>query len=271
MYRNTPEFPTIQALKDILSQTDGRALYRHYEELLRMATVHIFYIGTSSLERVANSLSHAFADYPVGSHLPVMPLCPATPLPFWSQTERMPVSQGKLVMGFRSGLSITATPDYHRGLLLNEIFGGSAASKLFLNVREKMSLCYYCSSSYSIYTGDMMVSSGIEVKNRQRVEEAILAQFEDIRKGHITKVEFEAAKRSLENCYRQIYDNPLDLSSFYGSRSFLGLSETVEECREAIAKVSLQDIVALSQHVVCDTAFFIEGTSEPKEVEDDEA
>ena len=115
-----------------------------------------------------------------------------------------------------------------------------------------------------------MVSSGIEVKNRDRVRQAILSQFQSIQEGCVTATEFEAARRSLENCYRQIYDSPLDLSSFYGSRRFFGLSESVEKCREAIARVTLAEVLDLSQRVVCDTEFFVEGTAAGKEVDDDD-
>ena len=117
MYRHLPEFPTMKELKKILAQTNGRMLYKHYEELLRLSSVNVFYIGSAPIERVASCLSRAFAEYPVGLRAPAISLTPASPCPYSEQTERMPVSQGKLAMGFRTGLSITATPDYHKGKL----------------------------------------------------------------------------------------------------------------------------------------------------------
>ena len=117
-----------------------------------------------------------------------------------------------------------------------------------------------------------MVSSGIEVKNRDRVRTAILAQLEDIRQGNISEAEWDAAKKSLENCYRQIYDSPLDLQSFYGSRRFFGITESIEDCRRSIAAVTREEVIALAQEVVCDTEFFVEGTlgGDAEEVNDDE-
>ena len=79
--------------------------------------------------------------------------------------EDMPVNQGKLVIGMRSGVTLH-DPDYPAMLMFNEIFGGGVTSKLFMNVREKMSLCYYCSSSYTSVTGCMMVDSGVEPGER---------------------------------------------------------------------------------------------------------
>ena len=87
-------------------------------------------------------------------------------------TEKMDVAQGKLVMGFRTG---TATPDEEvpATRLMAALFGGTPNSKLFLNVREKQSLCYYCSASYNSMKGIMLVQSGVEVKNMERAKEEI--------------------------------------------------------------------------------------------------
>ena len=164
-------------------------------------------------------------------------------------------------MGFRTGVTADGTGrDFYTAMVLNEIFGGSPASKLFLGVRERMSLCYYCSSSFSPYTGILTVSSGIENRNRARAEEAILAQLQDIREGKISDAELHAARVSLENAYRTIYDNPFDLQSFYGNRVTFGISETVEDCRSRLVSVTKEEIAALARRVVCDTVFFVEGT-----------
>ena len=164
-------------------------------------------------------------------------------------------------MGFRTGICASEKGDApYQALLLNELFGGSAASKLFLTVREKMSLCYYCSSSYSMYTGDLMVSSGIEVKNRSIAEAAIRAQMDEIRHGNVTEAEWQAAKKSLIHSYRQLYDNPLELQAFYSARLLFGISETVDTCCERIAAIRLEDVIALANRTVCDTVFFVEGT-----------
>lgn len=270
MYRDNALFPTVSALKETMKTTDARTLYEHYRELLSLAAMKVFYIGSAPIHRVATSLQQAFDSYTGGVRFaPTLPAA-AQPTAHCIQNEKMSVAQGKLAMGFRTGISMAESPRYHIGLVLNEILGGSPASKLFLNVREKMSLCYYCSSSYSVFTGDMMVSSGMEVKNRKRVREAVLTQLADIADGKISETEWEAAKRSLENCYRQIYDSPLDLSSFYGVRHLFDISETVEDCRSAIAAVSCQEVISQAQKTVNDTEFFIEGTlTETEDCDDD--
>ena len=154
-------------------------------------------------------------------------------------------------------------------MMLSEIFGASPASKLFMNVREKMSLCYYCASSYHRYSGILTVHSGIETKNRDLAEQAILAQLQDIRDGKISDAEFHATKKSLENSYRQLYDNPFELQSFYGTRELFALDETIEAACLALSRVTIDEIINLARRVICDTVFFVEGVGKDTEDNDE--
>lgn len=75
--------------------------------------------------------------------------------------EELPVSQGKLVIGFRLG-ECMEDPDIAALHVFNSVYGSGTSSKLFMNVRERLSLCYYASSIIDIHKGIMLVASGIE-------------------------------------------------------------------------------------------------------------
>ena len=77
------------------------------------------------------------------------------------------------------------------------LYGGSVTSRLFLNVRERDHLCYYCSSSFQSFTGSMAVNSGVEHADAARAEKAILKELDDLRNGPITAEELEDCRRSL--------------------------------------------------------------------------
>jgi len=79
------------------------------------------------------------------------------------------------------------------------MFGGSSNSKLFLNVREKLSLCYYASSLFHRQKGLITVSSGIEFDKYQTARDEILAQLEAVRRGEIEDWELEGARSTLLN------------------------------------------------------------------------
>ena len=113
--------------------------------------------------------------------------------PVRTVTDSMDVTQGKLALGFRTGGVTMASEDYPALLVCNALFGGSASSKLFLNVREKMSLCYYASSVVDKIKGLMVVSSGVEFSQFDRAQEAILAQLDAVKRGDFTGEELTAA------------------------------------------------------------------------------
>ncbi len=261
MFKNDPEFPTLEELKATVTSITDKKLTEFYNGIWKNSALRVFYVGSISPEALAAELSSRFAPWEAKVSAPVIPY--AEPVcEYAAVTEKMPVSQGKLAIGFKSGVSISNKDDrQYTATVLNELFGGSAASKLFLNVREKLSLCYYCSSSYDRYTGTLTVSSGIENKNRQIAERAILAELDDIRMGKISEAELSAAKKSLLNGYRQISDSTYDLQSYFANRQFFGFDESIEDAKAKILSVSIDDISALASELVCDSVFFVEGTA----------
>ena len=131
-----------------------------------------------------------------------------------------------------------------------------------MNVREKQSLCYHCSSSYNAYKGAILISCGLEPSNRDVAERAILAQVEALRRGEISEEELSAAKKSLENGYRQLLDSPGAMETYYYGRSLLGVETSLELCRERIRGVTREAISTLAQRLVLDTVYFLDGTLE---------
>ncbi|MBR2353767.1 MAG: insulinase family protein [Clostridia bacterium] len=269
MRREDPCSPTMEELELILKQTSGASLYRFYQEFLTSSPMEIFYVGSLSEDVLRKKiLAHFHGFGGTSTHALCLPTAEPS-VGFLSKTEAMPVAQGKLAMGFRTGVS-AMDERVHAMILFNELLGGSPSSKLFLQVRERMSLCYYCSSAYHKNSGILTVSAGIDSKNREKAEKAILAQLDAIRQGSISDGEWHAARTSLENIYRQIYDNPFELQNFYGNRILFGKEETVEDSRQKLLSVQKQDVIALAKEIVYDSVFFIEGTQNIADEEDDD-
>lgn len=179
--------------------------------------------------------------------------------------EEMPLSQGKLVLGFRTDVSATH-PLAPATVLLNEIYGGSPASKLFMNVREKLGLCYHCSSSYQLQKGIMMANCGIKLSNRKTAQGAMLKEFDAICDGHISKTEMEAAALATASAYRGVFDNPAALARFYTARAHIGIDEGIEQWRERLAAVTREQVVEAAQHFRLGAVFFLKGTDTEEEV-----
>ena len=172
-------------------------------------------------------------------------------------------------MGFRTGVSVTDR-DFYACTLFNELLGTSPVSKLFVNVRERLSLCYSCHSVYNAYKGAITVACGLENANRERAEEEILRQIQAIADGEITDEEWTAARQSLENAYRQLEDSPAALESFYFGRALAGVSATTAQSRASFEAVAREDVIAIARGIRCDTVFFLRQTGDGEELEDDE-
>ncbi len=183
--------------------------------------------------------------------------------------DSMAVNQGKLTLGLRSDVSI-GDRDVYAALVFNDIFGGSPASKLFRNVREKLSLCYSCGSSYDFTKGVIFVRSGISNENYERARDEILHQFEDIKKGNISQFEFESAKKALVSGYRQVTDSAYATESFFRTRILCGCEDGIEETAQKIEQVTVDDVVAVAQRFGTQAVGFVRGELEGEEADFDE-
>ena len=184
--------------------------------------------------------------------------------------ESMPVSQSHLLIALRCDPHMDRFDDA-ACVVFNEIFGNSPVSRLFVHVREKQSLCYSCASSYSAYYGTILIACGLKTDNRERAEREIFRQIECMKQGDFCQEELDAAKKSLENLYRQIEDSPSGLESFYYGRALMGSESSLEERRAAFAAVTAEDVVRVAQGLTADVVYFLEGTLPGEwEEEDDE-
>jgi predicted Zn-dependent peptidase len=129
-----------------------------------------------------------------------------------------------------------------------------------MNVREKMSLCYYCQSSPDVSKGLLTIQSGIEVKNREIAEKAIFDQLEAVREGRFTEDEYNGALLSLINSYRELSDSSHGLESWYLGRLLENVSDEPDDVIARLRTVTRDEIVAVAKKVTTDTIYFLNGT-----------
>ena len=234
------------------------SLYKAYVNALKSYKVEIYFVGSADVDSVVAQFKSYFESIernPIDVK-PVDIKMSATEVKEVIDTEK--VNQGKLVLGFRSGYHYSEN-EFHKIQLFNEIFGGSPTAKLFTNVREKMSLCYYCRSIIGQKNGLMIVSSGIESKNKDVAKNAIIAQLDMMKNGEISEEEFISAKKSIKNGFLSIYDGAEAMESWVFFRGLCGISTTPLLEIEKIDKTTIEDIVAVSKKMTLDTVYFLKG------------
>lgn len=253
-----------------------KKLTKHYRELVRSCPVEIFYCGRSANRAVCAALRDAFGGMPrgeinwdIGTDLRMN----AVEDHVRYVEERMDVSQGKLVMGFRLG-ECMEEPDRAALHVFNAVFGSGATSKLFLNVREKLSLCYYASSAIVLRKGLMLVSSGVAFENFEKARDEIFAQLEAVKKGEISDEEMTWARRAVASDLRAAMDSQGDLEGFWLSQALDGLDYGPRELAELVGEVTKEDVMAVANSLECDLIYFLRGEDEaadPASEEEDDA
>ncbi len=243
-------------------ETAGRitnqSLYVHGQALMASSRVEVIYCGSAEAQRVEEAVLSALAALPRGAQTALPEVqriqAPDTPRRI---VETMDVTQGKLAMGYRCG-----SDDYPAMVLANLIFGGTSNSKLFLNVRERLSLCYYASSSYARSKGILTVSSGVETADFERAEAEIGRQLQAVQRGDWEDWEQEGALQAIRASLLSLSDAQGALENFYLGQIAAGVEETPEELAAALEQVTKERIVAAAQTVKPDTVYFLRGKEE---------
>ncbi len=235
-------------------------LYAHYRKILRESALEIFYVGSAEPEQVAALLmpllSRLDRDWKVLA--PQTAFCPCEKQ---DVTEAMEVTQGKLCMGFVAPVT-NRDEQFPAMQILNTILGAGMTSKLFLNVREKLSLCYFIGSGYYGTKGIITVSAGIDFDKEGLVRSEVLGQLDACRQGDISETELKAAKEAILSSLRATHDSPSAIEGFYATAALSGLKLSHSGYMEAVDKVTREDVVACAKLVQLHTTYFLKGGSQ---------
>ena len=252
--------PRIGEPEDLKNIT-AKSLYAHYRDLLATSRVELFYMGSLSPEAVTKVLQTVLADLPRAEAFVPVGTTPAPQArPVQEKTERLDVTQGKLSLGFFTDIT-AKDPRYPALVLAATVFGGGATSKLFTNVREKMSLCYYASASFEKFKGVLSVSSGVEFSKLETAKTEILRQLEACKAGDITDDELESARGYLVSDLKIAMDSPGRLDDYYMGQILLEQDGTMEDLASAIARVTKQEAADAIQALRLDTIYALEGVT----------
>jgi predicted Zn-dependent peptidase len=238
---------------------DHVSAYAHYQKILRESPIEIFYVGSATAEQVAALLTPELSRIERDPH----PLPAQTPFQNAAgreESETQQIAQAKLALGFVTSIT-NHDPRFAAMQIMNAIFGSGMTSKLFMEVREKMSLCYAIGSGYYGSKGIMTVNAGIDGSKQKEVKEAIFAQLEACRAGNISENELSAAKESILSGLRSVYDSPGAIEGFFSTAAISGLGRTPEVYAQQIRAVTVDDVVEAARTVTFHSAFFLKGAA----------
>ena len=224
---------------DEVDSLTARTVTDAYYRMLRLARIEVSVLGADAqaaricLAAALEGVSRTPAALPA----PIaMPACEAR-----SFEEALPTVQGKLCLLFTSG-----TPGAPEELSALRVavaaLGGTPTSRLFQNVREKQSLCYYCAAAYTSLTGTLCVDSGVEHDKAARTRDAILHELDAMCTGELAQAELDDTKRALKNQLAAVGDTLQGLERWYFAEYMRGTQKTPEEVSAEIDAVTGEDV-----------------------------
>lgn len=234
-------------------------LMAFYRESLQSAPVEIFYMGRADGNTVASYMRNALSDLRSRCVSPVgyRPMSGVPAVRYLD--EALDVTQGKLCIGLRTNCNGADPAAFSALQMLNTIFGSGINSKLFLHVREELSLCYYASSSIERFKGIMLISSGIDFDQYETARDEILGQLDACRRGEITYEELETARKYLLSGYKASLDAPGRIDDFYLGQTLCDDTTTIEQRMQLLQDVTMQDVIAAANRIALDTVYFLKG------------
>ncbi len=248
-------------------------LTKQYRNLIQTSPIEIFYCGRAEEKRVESLLRDALStlprgeiDYDIGTDVRLNAL-EETPREY---TEQMNVTQAKLVIGWRLGKAMD-DPNPAALRLFASLFGGSTASKLFVNVREKLSLCYFASAVADVHKGVLLAYAGTEADNVGRAKEEIFAQLASIANGEITDEELSAARADVKSALKSALDVQGALEGFYLSAALDGADYSPEELSALVDDVTKEELVEIARGCECDMIYTLTGDGSEEDDGEDAA
>ncbi len=240
-----------------IEEITAKDLYNHYKTILKTSPIDIVIEGEFDEEQVVETIKSKFKferenliSIPREEYKKDIKEVKTI-------VDKMDITQGKLVMGYRTNTDFADAKNYYPLIVGCNILGGGPHSKMFINIREKESLCYYIYSSIEKYKGILFISSGIETQNYDKTTELVKQQIESMIEGNISDEELGNSKISLVSAMRALTDSIGGLSDFKFSQDISKTNLSIEDIINYIEKVTKEEIVDVFKRLQLDTIYFL--------------
>ena len=241
-----------------VDQITSQSLYDYYKKVCSEDEVDLYFVGNLEGIEVESIVKELFPFNERSSRESETTVKASLDVEEKEVQESQEIKQGKLHMGFRSGVGY-ADDEYYALQVFNGMFGGFSHSKLFRNVREKESLAYYAASRYESHKGLIIVMSGIEFKNYSKTVEIIKEQLTAMRNGDFNEEEMKQTKTMIRNQLLETVDDAKGMVELLYHGVVSRKLRSIEEWLDGVEAVTKEDILAVADKVKLDTVYFLKG------------
>ncbi|PTV99302.1 putative Zn-dependent peptidase [Halanaerobium saccharolyticum] len=239
----------------VLDQISNQELFDHYQKILSQAKRSLFLVGNFKSSFVNDLFENT--ELQAGDDIfdeQTEVVYRDKKIDFYEQELR--VNQARLSIGFRTGIT-RKMPDYYSLLVFNSLIGGSTHSRLFQEIREKRSLAYYVSSSIETTKGLLLINSGINAENKEKVIELVKKEIAAVAAGDFSEEEFMRSKKSIINHLKQDLDSNKALSAHFLLSLVNNKEESINQTIKGVEAVNREDIIAVAEKLKMDTIYLL--------------
>ena len=236
-------------------------LYEYYKEIIKGDLIDIFIIGDFDENKVKgiinNKLKINTLKRPSESHYVTHKSKRLKPK---TTKEKMDIEQSKLYIGCKLD-KLTPFEQKYVMNIYSFILGGSPNSRLFMNLREKNSLCYSVNSTYQPVFNLLIITAGINASDFKKSVTLIKQELKNISQGKFDEEELEAGIITYKNTFKEVEDSAFSILNAYTSCEYLNY-DPIEKRTKEIEKVKKEDIIKVSKKIHIDTIFLLEGAND---------
>lgn len=239
-----------------LEKIDEKALYQYFKDIISTSPIDIFIVGDVQENEVKDLFSQSL-KFDRGEIISIpREEINKTITEVKEAEDNFNINQGKVTLGYRTNIPYESEL-YESSILFSNILGGGPNSKLFKNVREKESLCYYIFSKIDKFKSIMLVSSGIEFQNFEKAKTLIQQEVESLKEGNFTEEDIDIAKKSIVTSIKSLTDTPNMLMDFLYSQILGNSLNTIENIISKIEAVTKDSIIEAGKKFELDTIYFL--------------
>lgn len=257
---NSPVSLSAYGTEEDVAKLTSTELLNAYTKMLNEDEIDIYVVGDIDDKVIAEKLSEVFPfkARKEREEMDVAEQQQDETKEYKQVREKQDMKQGKLHMGFSTPVTFHH-PEYSAMQVTNGILGGFAHSKLFMNVREKESMAYYASSSYSSHYGLVYVMAGIDAELEEKAVKLITEQLTVLQNGDITDLELEQTKALLNNGVRSTFDSARGQIEVFDQFKELDENFTADGIISKWEKVTKEDVTKMASTLKLEIVYLLSG------------
>lgn len=245
---------TVASVKNVTNEQ----LVAMHETILKNDNLSIYVVGDVDVQEIREKIEGHFQfENRSGELSNEVEVVQSSPDKDFSH-EIQDMKQGKLHIAYRTPITFFSE-EFPVMQMTNGILGGFAHSKIFMNVREKESMAYYASSSYSSLYGLVFVFAGIDANLQEKAVKLIDEQLKAMQAGDISDLEINQTKSMLTNQLKEALDSARAQIEIYDQYKEVNEAFTVEDWVAKWSNVTKNQIQQMASTIEKEFVYFLSG------------